>query len=93
MTIPPGRLVLLDTSVVLHLARHDSAGQAIEKRFGLVGRIERPLISTITEGELLGLAKYWRWGPQKINTLNCILDELVRVDASQREIIDTYADL
>jgi len=93
MNIQLGRLVLLDTSVVVHLARQDFTGREIEKRFNLTGRAERPLISTITEGELLGLAKYWKWGKAKIGIPNAIMDELVRVEASHREIIEIYAEL
>ena len=52
---------MLDTGVLIHLARNDSTGQVIESQYGLTKRKERPLLSTIVEaddpriGSLLGL--------------------------------------
>jgi tRNA(fMet)-specific endonuclease VapC len=93
VTIEPGRLVLLDTSVVVHLARNDGTGRRIEKDFALTSRVERPLISTVAEGEVLGLARYRNWGQEKVARLQRLLAELVRVEAGMREIVDLYAEL
>ena len=40
-------LVLLDTNVLVHLARQDATGVWIEDQFALTARVDRPLISTI----------------------------------------------
>ena len=40
-------LVLLDTNVLVHLARQDATGVWIEDQFALTARADRPLISTI----------------------------------------------
>lgn len=93
MTIPPGRLILLDTTVLVHLARNDGTGKDVEARFGLLSRPERPLISTVTEGELLGLARYWKWGQDRISGLQNIVREFVRVEVGHREIVETYAEI
>ena len=61
MSITPGRLILLDTSVLVHIARDDSTGKAIEDKYGLTQRAERPLISSITKGEIFSLALLWNW--------------------------------
>jgi predicted nucleic acid-binding protein len=91
VTIPPNRLVVLDTTVLVHLARNDATGKTIEQEYELAARPERPLISTITEGEVLGLARYWRWGKDKMDRLREIMSELVRVNPSHTAILDAYA--
>ena len=91
MTIGPETLILLDTSVVLHLARNDATGQAIEARYSLASRRDRPVISTITEGELLGFAYFRRWGQHKLEALRTMLDNFVRVDAGLPDVVEWYA--
>ncbi len=93
MSIAGGKLLLLDTNVLVHLARDDATGQAIEARFSLTARPERPLVSTVVEGEMLGLARYWNWGEKKLAGLRELLAELVRVDAGLNEIVEAYAEL
>ena len=93
MRIPPGRLILLDTNVIVHLARNDATGNSIENTYHLIERSDRPLISTITEGELLGYAKYNKWGKKNVEELHDIINELVRVESSHPEIIEMYAEL
>ena len=93
MTVGPTGLVVLDTVVVVHLMRGDPTGQAIEKQYALTTRPERPLLSTVVEGEMLGLARVWRWGERKVAELQALLAQLVRVDAGKREIVDAYAEL
>lgn len=61
--IPPERLVLLDTNVLIHLVRGNAIGRAIDARYGLRARPERPLISMVTVGdghEVRGVAKLGR---------------------------------
>jgi tRNA(fMet)-specific endonuclease VapC len=91
VTIGPDSLVLLDTSVVIHLARNDVTGQAIECRYSLTSRRDRPLISTVTEGELLGFAYFRRWGQHKLEALRTMLDNFVRVDAGLPAVVEWYA--
>ena len=57
MILPSHALVLLDTSVLVHLARQDPTGVWIENQFALTARADRLLISTITEGEILGFSR------------------------------------
>ena len=86
-------LVLLDTNVLVHLARQDATGAWIENRFALAARVDRPLISTIAEGEILGFARQRNWGPEKTTQLERLLGEVVRVDAGLSQVVDAYADL
>ena len=48
--------------VLVDLIRNNDWGQRIESDFGLTQRAERPLYSTVTEGNLLALGAGWGWG-------------------------------
>jgi predicted nucleic acid-binding protein len=49
------------------------------------------LFSTITEGEIHGLARCWNWGEGKRKVLSEVLNELVRLDAGLPDVVETYA--
>lgn len=93
MSLSRTSLVVLDTSVVIHLARNDATGQDIERRYALTSRRDRPVISSVTEGEVLGLAYYWNWGQKKVQNMQDILANLVRLDAGHPAVVDSYARL
>lgn len=91
--IPPDRLIILDTNVLLHLVRGRSAGKWIDEQYDLRGRLERPLISTVTVGEILRIALRNTWGEGKTQFLRQLLAELVIVDIGQADILDRYAEI
>lgn len=93
MTLPAHQLILLDTNVVIHLARNDRTGAHIESIYSLTKRREKPLVSTVTEGELWGFALYRRWGDRKLERLRKLLSEFVRVEAGAPEIVMAYAEI
>ena len=86
-------LIILDTNVLVHLLRNKAAGQAIEQKFHLRRRPERPIPSSIVEGELRGLAALWNWDPAKIAELEESLSQLVRVSAGEPEVVRSYSVL
>jgi predicted nucleic acid-binding protein len=88
-----GQLLVLDTPVIVHLVRNKATGQAIEAQYSLTARRERPLLSTVVEGEILGLGRLWGWGEEKAQALRKLLANMVRVDAGLPEIVATYAAL
>ena len=93
MSISAGQLVLLDTQIIVHLARGNEFGRRIDEQFQLISRAERALFSTVTEGELFGLALGWHWGEKKLARLHEILAELVRVESSLPQVVEAYAYL
>lgn len=76
-------LVLLDTNVVLSLVRGNDFGRRIDAAYNLRQRPERPLISVVNVGELLGFARYRSWGEGLVAKLRAFLDELVIVDINE----------
>ena len=90
MTLP--RLLLLDTNILIHLVRDNPTGRSIDARFSLRKRMERSLISIITVGEALALAKRWNWEHAKRVALEGLLQSLVVVAISD-EVLEHYAEI
>ena len=90
MTLP--RLLLLDTSILLHLVRENRLGRAIESKFRLQTRAEKPLISVVTVGEILAFVQRSNWGRPKMAVLEDLLQDLVIMDISD-DILDLYAQI
>ncbi|WP_425485397.1 type II toxin-antitoxin system VapC family toxin [Azospirillum oleiclasticum] len=84
---------MLDTNVLLHLLKGHATGLAIERALRLSSRPERPLLSSIVEGELRGLAAGWKWGPSRLALLEERLAELVPVSAGAPEVVRAYGEL
>ena len=93
MTLRPNDLLSLDTNVLVHWIRQNNTGIQLRDTFGLHERTDRPIYSTIVEGELRGLAGIWNWGRTKLKVLDEILAELVRVDAGLPDIVQAYAEI
>ncbi len=90
MTIP--RLLLLDTNILIHLVRENRTGKAIDFRFQLRNRPEKPLLSIVTVGEGLALSKRLSWGAAKIAALEELFEDCVIVKISD-EILELYAQI
>lgn len=89
----PSRLRLLDTNVVIFLSRGGPIGRAIDARFQLRGRAERPLVSVITLGEALAFGRRRSWQAPAMATLNSLLREFVVVDIGRRAVLERYAEI
>lgn len=86
-----GKLLLLDTSVILHLIRGKATGLAIDAAYGLRKRPDRPLVSVISVGEILSFAAQRGWGVGKVDQLKKLVEELVVVDVRSQSVLQSYA--
>ncbi len=93
MSITSNDLLILDTNIVVHWVRQDRTGQFLKSKYQLDQRAERPLFSTVSEGEILGLAACWNWGEPKQKSLRELLSELVRFEASSPEVVTAYSEM
>ena len=84
---------LLDTNILVLLVRAGPLGQYVDHTYQLTAQPFRPLISTVTVGEVLKLTKTFAWGASKIEALQSHLRQLTWVDISRHEILDAYADI
>lgn len=93
MTLRRNDLISLDTNVIVHWIRQNEIGIRLRDDYKLHERADRPIYSTIVEGELRALAKVWKWGQHKLDALDKILAELVRVDAGFPDVVKAYAEI
>ncbi len=91
--IEPQQLIALDTNVLVNWLRNNSTGQYLKEQYQLDTRVEKPLFSTVVEGELLGLARRWQWGEERLKQLAKLLDELVRFNSGMPAVVEAYAEL
>jgi predicted nucleic acid-binding protein len=78
---------------MVDLVRNNPSGRQIEHRYALRSRPVQPYISTVTVGELLGLARLLRWGAPKLTALQALLNQCVQWPAGDRGVIEAYAEL
>jgi tRNA(fMet)-specific endonuclease VapC len=67
-------LYLLDTNILVHIIRNDPLGQYIKAIYGLFMAEPRPIICTVSEGELRSLAYQWKWGVRRNEQIRFLLD-------------------
>ncbi|NQV25487.1 MAG: PIN domain-containing protein [Rhodopirellula sp.] len=77
----------------MHWIRQNDTGVFLRDTYRLHERMDRPIYSTIVEGELRSLVRIWNWGEAKLNLLDEILAELVRVDAGLPDVVKAYAEI
>lgn len=93
MTLRPDDLLSLDTNVLVHWIRQNATGIHMRDTYRLHERSDRPMYSTIVEGEIRALARQWNWGAGKLELLEELLAELVRVDAGLPDVVKAYAEI
>jgi tRNA(fMet)-specific endonuclease VapC len=85
-------LLLLDTNIVIHLLRDNEVSKRVDAEFQIRHRTDRPLISVVTIGECLSLARQFRWGNSRIETLESLLREFVVVSIDSRPVLERYGE-
>lgn len=75
-------LLVLDTNVIIHVTRETPHGRLLLEEEGLRSRVDRPLISVVSVGEVLAFSLRNGWQKKKLDRMNELLSELVEVDIS-----------
>ncbi|MCX7014442.1 MAG: PIN domain-containing protein [Candidatus Sumerlaeota bacterium] len=91
--MPGATEYVLDTNIVLLLARGGPAGSRIDEKFGLSQQTFKPFISVVTIGEMLKLTRDFGWGKEKIDALWERLHDMVWVGLEQPGILEVYAEI
>jgi len=84
---------VLDTGVVVALAAKTAVGRAVDERHGLRLRPDKPLISIVSVGECLAIARRNKWGEKRLSTLHDQLASLAVVELGQTGVVDAYASI
>jgi predicted nucleic acid-binding protein len=79
--------------VVIAYIRANDLANAIEAKYELSKRRDKPLISIVTQAESLAMSNNLGWGQAKRERLNQQLSELVIMDISSPDLVDSYAYL
>lgn len=87
------RQIVLDTSVLVYLARDGHVGRAIDRNFGLRQRKITPIISVVTIGEMQTLARWNNWGEQKRQKLQEVVESLIAVEVGRPPVLRQYAEI
>jgi tRNA(fMet)-specific endonuclease VapC len=86
-----GGLVLLDTSILIHLLKATALGGKVADAHSLKSRSDRPLLSIVTVGEALAFARKRGWGAPKVTKLRELIQQLVIVDIHSSDVLEHYA--
>ena len=84
---------LLDTSVLVHLARNTASFRPVFATIRLTEGDFQPAISIVTHGEILGFAKKKSWPTAKLKSLEEILGKLVVLPIDNVSVVERYAEL
>ena len=84
---------LLDTNILVALVRGGALGTAIDTQFSLRSSPYKPVISVVSAGELLSLARKFGWEGRKLTVVRRLLAQLVWIDINTTDIIEAYAEL
>lgn len=91
MADPP--LYLLDTNVLVALLRAGPLGQHIDATYQPRQAKFKPIVSVVSVGEILSLARQFAWGAKMTADISKLLDYLVIEDIDAPEILAAYAEI
>lgn len=89
--IPASTPLLLDTNILVHLARGGVAAQRLEEWYGIESRRLTPVICVVTIGEMLAIAHRNAWGEAKLARLEQVAANLVPVNIDKEPVLRAYA--
>lgn len=84
-------LCLLDTNILVHLIRGDRTGQEIKARYAPFTQDPKPIICSVSDGELRSLALQFLWGKPKLEQMEFALGFFGCVPIEQEQVMQTYA--
>jgi tRNA(fMet)-specific endonuclease VapC len=83
--------LLLDTNIVLALARGRDLGRWIRVHYPIEAAPVAPLVSVVTVGEMLSLARQFRWGEGRVRALHHLLAGFISLPLETLGVLDAYA--
>jgi tRNA(fMet)-specific endonuclease VapC len=88
-----GPILVLDTNVLVHLARGKAAGRHLDTTYGLSTAPYRPIVCVVTVGECMSIARYNNWGTKKQEALRELFRQLVVADINDADVLAEYAEI
>ncbi|HEY0271650.1 MAG TPA: PIN domain-containing protein [Chitinophaga sp.] len=86
---------LLDTGILVHIARQSTLYKRIENEHKLGANDVIPMISVVSYGEILAFARQRNWGAKKQQEIRNILGKLIIIDinSGDNQLMEAYADI
>lgn len=84
---------VLDTGVILGYAKGTGYAKYVDQTYSISIPPNIGVISVVTEGEILSIAKQRDWGQAKTLALHEILKAIPIIDINNQRILDTYAEI
>jgi predicted nucleic acid-binding protein len=84
---------VLDTGAILGYAKGADYAKYIDKTYSISVPPNIGVISVVTIGEMLSLAKQRDWGHVKALALHQMLNTIPTIDIHNQRIFDTYAEI
>ena len=83
---------LLDTNIILLLAREREEGKIINEKLRLTDSENQVFFSVVSRGEIFSLARQSKWGQSKIDKLETLLSSFGEINISPA-IVKKYTDI
>ena len=89
------RRYLLDTSILIHYTRQSQLYHQIEADESLTQPDCMPLISVVSQAEILSFAIQKNWGTQKIQRIKTLLSKIIIIDinSSDTDLLQAYSQI
>jgi tRNA(fMet)-specific endonuclease VapC len=89
------RRYVLDTNILVHYVRASELYKKIETAEALSQPDCMPLISVVTEAEILSFSIQKNWGQNKLKNLKSLLSKLIIIDinSNDSDLLTAYAEI
>jgi tRNA(fMet)-specific endonuclease VapC len=89
------RRYLLDTGILVHVARQSELYKRIEKEQQLGASDSLPMISVVSYGEILAFAHQRNWGTTKRKEIQKVINKLIVIDinSGDNSLLESYAEI
>lgn len=84
---------ILDTNMLLHFVRGSTLAKQVVADYLLFQKQQLLFISVVSVGEIQSIATRRRWGGQKIQKLNILLEQLEVIRRFTNKIVQAYVDI
>jgi|GEM_PF-1220439 len=79
---------LFDTNIVVAYIRQSKLSKIIDERFTPLAFGNSPIISVVSVGEIKSLAIQFKWGNNKLMTVESMLNEFLVADINTKSIVE-----
>lgn len=84
---------ILDTNILVGYLRGAGYAKYVEKEYKVSTPPNISFISVVTIGESLSLSVQWKWGEDKTEALQELINKIPSIDINHPEIFDIYAEI